>query len=249
MLNQSNNQQSLLKNVNLDFPGHTNSYSWTMILKIFFGEIRDLSVQHGVSQTYLTLTEVYIKNDSLLTEHQQTCIHYNENWFERRQRSHRCLSLRKNVKAKHLFILHVLIKLLKSFVHITCLLYICVFKCLCFWSFRYLCFEYFCPFKTPCLSIGNSLVAERYSHETSDATLHFHSVLCVVKSPTSYIHWSKEANDVSYTLCDTCVLLVQATPQSAHCFFLGNTHLGFLFFWPCHEEACRSLVTHQESNS
>ena len=122
--------------------------------------------------------------------------------------SHRCISLRKNVKAKHLFILHVLIKLLTSFVHIWCLLYICVFKCLCFWSFRYLCFEYFCPFKTPGLSIGNSLVAERYSHETSDAALHFHSVLCVVKSPTSYIHWSKEANDVSYTLCDTCVLLV-----------------------------------------
>ena len=35
MLNKSNNQQALLKNVNLDFQGQANSYSWAMIFKVF----------------------------------------------------------------------------------------------------------------------------------------------------------------------------------------------------------------------
>ena len=43
------------------------------------------------------------------------------------------------MKAKHLFVLHVLIKLLKSFVHIPCLLYICVFKCLCVFGLSDIC--------------------------------------------------------------------------------------------------------------
>ena len=43
------------------------------------------------------------------------------------------------MKAKHLFVLHVLIKLLKSFVHIPCLLYICVFKYLCIFGLSDIC--------------------------------------------------------------------------------------------------------------